>query len=54
MKRYYLSAMAVYVDVVDAETEDDAVEKFCRDCPYDIDIESIELSEIEEIEEEEW
>ena len=53
MKRYYFSAMAVYVDIVEADTEEEAINKFCGNCPYDIDGNSIELSDIEEIEDEE-
>lgn len=53
MKKYFFSAMAVYVDVVEAKTEDEALDKFCENCPYDIDGDSIEFNEIEEIDEEE-
>lgn len=47
MKRYFLSAMVVYSDEIEAEDEEKAFEQFEADCPYDIDGE-IFCEELEE------
>ena len=45
---YNISAMVVYSDQIEAENEADAIDKFCADCPYDIDSNTIECEESEE------
>lgn len=45
MKEYYVSAMVVYYDTIYAESEEDAKNKFCRSCPYDVDGNTIEVEE---------
>lgn len=47
---YYISAMVVYSDQIEAENEKEAVAKFVADCPYDIDSDTIECEEDEESE----
>lgn len=47
MKRYFLSAMVVYSDEIEAEDVREAFEQFEADCPYDIDGE-IFCEELEE------
>jgi hypothetical protein len=39
---YNISAMVVYIDQIEAETEEDALDKFMDDCPYDVDGNTIE------------
>ena len=39
---YNISAMVVYTDQIEAETEEEALDKFMDDCPYDVDGETIE------------
>ena len=34
---YYMSAMVVYSDEIEAENEEEAKKKFEANCPYDID-----------------
>ena len=45
---YNISAMVVYSDQIEAENEEEAIDKFCADCPYDIDGSTIECEESEE------
>ena len=53
-KIFEISAMAVYFNTVVADSIDEAIDKFCEGCPYDIDGETIVCEEIdEEVEEEE-
>ena len=47
MSEYIVSAMVVYVDNIEADSEEEAINHFCQSCPYDIDAESIEC-EVEE------
>lgn len=46
---YFVSAMVVYYDAVEADTEEEAMDKFCEECPYDVDGQTIEVepSEVE-------
>ena len=39
---YNITAMVVYTDQIEAETEEEALDKFMDDCPYDVDGETIE------------
>lgn len=34
---YNISAMVVYTDQIEAKTEEEALDKFMDDCPYDVD-----------------
>lgn len=47
---YNISAMVVYSDSIEAENKEEAIDKFCSDCPYDIDPNTIEC----EAENDEW
>jgi len=47
---YNISAMVVYSDQIEAENEEEAINKFEADCPYDIDGNTIECEEDEESE----
>ena len=42
---YNISAMVVYFDQIEAENEEEAINKFQANCPYDIDSNSIECDE---------
>lgn len=46
--KYNISAMVVYCDIIEAENEEEAIDKFQDDCPYDIDGYTIECEEAEE------
>lgn len=48
---YNISAMVVYFDQIEAENEEEAINKFQANCPYDIDSNSIECYKDEESEE---
>jgi hypothetical protein len=39
---YNIYAMVVYYDSIDAADEEEAIDKFCSDCPYDVDANTIE------------
>lgn len=39
---YNISAMVVYTDQIEAETEEEALDKFMDECSYDIDNDTIE------------
>lgn len=39
---YNITAMVVYTDQIEAETEEDALDIFEAECPYDIDGDTIE------------
>ena len=39
---YNITAMVVYSEQIEAETEEEALDKFMDDCPYDVDGETIE------------
>ena len=39
---YNITAMVVHSEQIEAETEEEALDKFDAECPYDIDGESIE------------
>lgn len=47
---YNISAMVVYSDSIDAADEEEAIDKFCADCPYDVDASTIEC----ETEDDKW
>ena len=49
-KKYFVSAMVVYYDEVYADSEEEAKDKFCLTCPYDVDAQTLEV-EYEEDEE---
>lgn len=36
MKRFFMSAMVVYSEAIDAETEEEALDMFADSCPYEI------------------
>ena len=40
--KYNISAMVVYSDEIEADTEEEAIDIFCAECPYDVDGNSIE------------
>lgn len=46
--KYSISAMVVYFDTVEADTLEEALDKFVDDCPYDVDGNTIEWEEIED------
>lgn len=37
MKKYHVSYMAAYSEVVEAESAEEAAEIVAHDCPYDVD-----------------
>ena len=39
---YNISAMVVYTDQIEAETEEEALDKFMDECPFDVDVNTIE------------
>ena len=39
---YNISAKVVYSDQIEAETEEEALDEFMGDCPYDVDGNTIE------------
>ena len=39
---YSVSAMVIYIKYIEAETEEEAIDKFDAECPYDIDGDTIE------------
>ena len=43
MKKYVVSAMVVYYDTIEAENEEEAVNEFYKECPYDIDENSVDV-----------
>lgn len=45
---YSISAMVVYTDQIEAETEEEAIDKFDAECPYDIDGDTIECECVKE------
>ena len=42
---YNISAMVVYFDTIEAINEEEAIEKFCADCPYDVEANTIEVEQ---------
>ena len=54
MRVWDLSAMVVYTDTIKAETKEEAIDIFRKDCPYDIDCNTISCEESDEESEEEW
>lgn len=42
---YNISAMVVYFDTIEAINEEEAIEKFCADCPYDVEANTIEIEQ---------
>jgi len=46
--KYHISAMVVYYDEIEADSEEEAIDMFCADCPYDVDSETIECERSEE------
>ena len=48
--KYHISAMVVYYDEIEADSEEEAIDMFCADCPYDVDANTIEC----ETEDDEW
>ena len=45
--RYNVSAMVVYSDCIEARNEEEAMDIFVANCPYDVDSGSIECEEEE-------
>lgn len=41
MKRFYVNAMVVYDEYIEAENFEEAVNKFTENCPYDFESTSI-------------
>ena len=48
MKTYFVSAMVVYTDEINADSEEDAKDKFVASCLYDVDENTIEVEAITE------
>jgi hypothetical protein len=46
--KYHISAMVVYYDEIEADSEEEAIDMFCADCPYDVDSKTIECERSEE------
>ena len=42
---YNISAMVVYSDSIEAIDEEEAIDKFCADCPYDVEANTIECEQ---------
>jgi hypothetical protein len=42
---YNISAMVVYSDSIEAIDEEEAIDKFCADCPYDVEANTIEVEQ---------
>ncbi len=40
--KYQISAMVVYYDTIEAISEEEAIDIFCAECPYDVDANTIE------------
>ena len=40
-----LSAMVVYDDAIEAINEEEAINKLCADCPYDVEANTIEIEQ---------
>ena len=40
--KYNISAMVVYSDSIEANSEEEAIDIFCSECPYDVDGNTIE------------
>ena len=47
---YNVSAMVVYSDSIEAIDEEEAIDIFCSNCPYDVEANTIEC----ETEDDEW
>ena len=45
---YNISAMVVYFEQIEAESEEEAIDKFVDDCPYDVEADTIECEESED------
>lgn len=45
MKKYNISAMVVYYDQIEADSREEAIDRFEYFCPYDIDGGTIECEE---------
>ncbi len=43
--RYNISAMVVYADSVEAVDEEEAIDTFIADCPYDVEANTIECEQ---------
>lgn len=39
---YNITAMVVYTDQIEADCEEEALDKFMDDCPYEVDSDTIE------------
>ena len=46
--KYNISAMVVYSDEIEADTEKEAIDLFCEDCPYDVDGQTIECEAVDD------
>lgn len=44
---YNISAMVVYSDSIEATNKEEAIDKFCADCPYDVEVNTIECEQEE-------
>lgn len=40
--KYFISAMVVYSDSIEAETKEEAIDAFIANCPFDVDAQTIE------------
>lgn len=41
---YNISAMVVYYDSIEAVDEEEAIDIFCSNCPYDVEANTIEVN----------
>lgn len=48
MNKYHVSAMVFYDDEVYADSEDEAKDKFCLMCHYDLDTQTLEVEREED------
>lgn len=44
---YNISAMVVYFEQIEAESEEEAIDEFVAGCPYDVEPDTIECEESE-------
>lgn len=43
--RYNISAMVVYYDEIEADSQEEAIDMFCADCPYDVEASTIKCEQ---------
>lgn len=45
--KFYISAMVDYYDEIEADTEEEAIDIFCDDCPWDVEGDTIYVEVLE-------